>query len=99
MTRDGQSERLLGLERQFELAVCLGAPFDLAEADGPTATCYMREGVRWPYGIAINDRTGENLVGVEGETSEAIMQGLPYHLRLLVRSAFEGMASRSVDEL
>jgi hypothetical protein len=99
MTRDGQSERLLGLERQFELAACLGAPFDLAEADGPTATCYMREGGRWPYGIAIDDRTGKNLVGVEGETSEAIMQGLPYPLRSLVRSALEEMTSRSADEL
>jgi len=99
MTRDGQSERLLGLERQFELAVCLGVSFDLAEADGPTATCYKQEGVRWPYGIAIDDRTGKNLIGVEGATSEAIMQGLPYRLRFLVLSALEEMTSRSADEL
>jgi len=99
MTRDGLTERPSGLEHEFELAVSQGTPLTLGKAGDMTAICYTREDVRWRYGLTINDAIGNNLVGVEGDAPKVVIQGIPYGLRALVRSALVEMARTNEGEL
>jgi hypothetical protein len=99
MTREGLTERLSGLEYEFELAASQETPLTLGETSDMTATCYIREGVRWPYGLTVNDAIGNSLVGVEGDTPRTIIKGLPYGLRALVRSALAEMTRTNEGEL